>query len=523
MPLLELRARPGLGLPLRGWIVFTAALIVSISLGIADGAEATRSAERAEEARRHKLAGDDFVKKDEFDKAAEEYTRALELDREAFSVGDRIQIAKYLSWADRLTRAEEELRAVLALEPANRDARIHLARVLSWKGDLRDAIKEADQVLRESPENREALQIKADALQWQGNLRRAIPLYRELLDKQDSFDARLGLSQSLLAARDRVGAEEASRTLSPATGNEKNRFGRFQESFDDAFRPKLDARYARFSDSDKNRLDRYSISPSFWLGNFDLAAFFRHTEANDDQRYKRAEEFSLKAYTHVNESFGAGGSLGFAHFSRGNSSTFPTGELRLDTAVPGGRVGASVTREVLTDSAELIENRIRATFAAIQWTQHLSDRFSFAGSYRYGTLSDSNHLHDARLTSQYALWIKPKISIGHRFRYVNFQRQSRGGYFDPNDYYSNRGFVSFYMEQEQFYSFAEFFVGQQAFRRNGIASKDPVYGGSASLGVKPTRALAFEFAIEGGQLAAAASSGEDYRYLIVGPRFLIRF
>jgi tetratricopeptide (TPR) repeat protein len=520
---LELLASAGLCLKLRAWIVFAAALLVSISLGTAYAAKATRSSQPADEARRHKLAGDAFVKNDDFGRAADEYIRALDLDREAFSVGDRIQIARYLSWADRLTRSEEELRAVLALEPANRDARIHLARVLSWKGDLRDAIEEAEQVLKESPGNREALQIKADALQWQGNLRRAIPLYRELLEKHDGFDTRLGLSQSLLAARDRVGAAEASRPLSPATANEKNRFERFQQSFDAAFRPSLDARYSRFTDSDKNKLDRYTVSPSFWLGNVDLAAFFRHTEANDDQRYKRAEEFSLKAYTHVNESVGVGGSLGFAHLSRGNSSTFPTGELRLDTAVPGGRVGASVTREVLTDTAELIENRIRATFAAIQWTQHLSDRFSFVGSYRYGTLSDSNHLHDARLTSQYALWMNPKVSIGHRFRYVNFQRQSRGGYFDPNDYYSNRGFISFYMEQQKFYIFADIFVGQQAFRRNGVSSKDPVYGGSASLGVKPTRALAFELAVEGGQLAAAASSGSDYSYLIFGPRFLMRF
>jgi tetratricopeptide (TPR) repeat protein len=432
-------------------------------------------------------------------------------------------MAIYLSWADRLARAEEELRAVLAVDKGNLDARVHLARVLSWKGDLRGAVEEADQVLRESPGNRDALQIKADALQWQGDLRRAIPIYRQLLEKQDGFDARLGLSQSLLAARNRISAEEASRSLGPATANQKNRFGQFQESFDAAFRPKLDTRYVRFSDSDKNRLDRYSISPSFWLGNFDLAAFFRHTEANDDQRYKRAEEVSLKAYTNLNESFGVGGNLGLAHFSRGGSSTYPTGELRLDAAFPGARIGASVTREALTDSAELIENGIRATFAALQWTQHLTDRFSFASMYRYGTASDSNHLHDGRLTSQYVVWMKPRIGIGHRFRYVNFRRQSGGGYFDPNDYYSNRGFVSLYMEQEKFYTFADFYVGQQAFKRNGVASKDPIYGGSTSLGFKPTRAFAFEFSVEGGQLATATSSGSGYNYVTFGPRFLFRF
>jgi hypothetical protein len=79
------------------------------------------------------------------------------------------------------------------------------------------------------------------------------------------------------------------------------------------------------------------------------------------------------------------------------------------------------------------------------------------------------------------------------------------------------------MEQEKFYSFADLYVGQQAFKRYGVASKDPVYGGSASLGFKPTRAVAFEFSIEGGQLASAASSGSGYSYLSFGPRILVRF
>lgn len=507
-----------------GFIGAAGLLLALLGFGSAFVGEAAGASSSVEEAQRHRLAGDAFVKSDQLDKAADAYIQALDISRESFSTADRTRMAIYLSWADRLDRAENELRLVLAAEPANREARIQLARVLSWKGQLRAAIEEADLVLRESPGNRDALQVKADALQWQGNLRRAIPLYRELLNKQDAFDARLGLAQALLAARDRMGAEEAGRGLSGETGSQRSRLEKFRREFDETFRPKLDARYSRFTDSDNNRLDRYSAAPSFWLGNFDLGAFYRHTEANDDRRYKRVDEFSLRAYTNLNESVGVGGQLGLAHLSRGSSATFPAGEVRVDAmVVPGGRLGASVTREVLTDSAELIENRIRATFAMLRWAQNWTDRLATTAVYRYGTLSDSNHLHDARLTTEYFLWLKPKVSIGHRFRYANFQRQSRGGYFDPNDYYSNRGFVSFYMEQERFYSFAEVFAGQQAFKRNGFPSKDTVYGGAASLGFKPTRAIALEFSVEGGQLAAATSSGAGYSYLIFGPRCLIRF
>jgi tetratricopeptide (TPR) repeat protein len=503
------------------------AILLTLSLTLcapaANGAESAASPAGSEEARELKSAGDGYVKRDELDKAADAYIRALDRDRKAFSADERTRMAIYLSWADRLGRAEEELWAVLESEATNSDARTHLARVLSWKGDLREAIEQADRVLKQDPDQRDALQIKADALQWRGDLRRAIPIYRELLGKQDSFDARLGLSQALLAAGERVGALDASRSLSPATVNQKNRFGRFRESFDAAFRPKLDVRYSYFSDSDKNRLDRYSVSPSFWLGNFHLAALLRHTEAEDDNRSKRAEEFSLKAYTNLNESFGIGGNLGITHLGRGSSSTFPTGGFRLDTSISGGKIGASATHEVLTDSAGLIDNEIKATIAALQWTQHLTDRFAVTGVYRYGSFSDSNHAHDAQATSQYTLWFNPKITVGHRFRYLNYQRQSGGGYFDPNDYYSNRGFVSVYAERERFYGFADIFVGQQAFKRNGVATKDLIFGGSASLGVKPMRQLAVEFNIEGGQLASGTSAGPGYSYLILGPRLLIRF
>jgi tetratricopeptide (TPR) repeat protein len=502
------------------WVIL---LTVSLGLNYADAADSSRPTALAEQARAFKSDGDVYVRNDDLEKAADAYIQALDLDRDAFSGDERTRMAIYLSWADRLGRAENELRAVLASEPANRDARVHLARVLSWKGDLRGAIDEADRVLEENPDHRDAWQIKADALQWRGDLRRAIPIYRALLSKQDGFDARLGLSETLLGAGNRAGAQEAAASLSPATASQKNRFGRFQESFAAAFWPSLDVRYLRFNDSDGNHLDRYALASSFWLGNFDLATSLRHTEANDDNLYKTAQEFSFKAYTHLNESLGAGGGVGFAHFGRGNSSTFPTGELRLDAAVPGGKLGASFAREVLTDSAALIANEIKATVAALQWSQSLTDRFSLTGVYRYRSFSDSNHAHEAQATSQYTLWLKPKISIGHRFRYVNYQRQSGAGYFDPNDYYSNRGFISLYVEREQFYGFADFFVGQQAFKRNGVASKDPVYGGSASLGIKPLRRLAVEFNIEGGQLASGTSAGPGYTYLILGPRLVIRF
>ena len=481
------------------------------------------SQDPSERARQHKQSGDLYLKNDDIEKAADAYIQALDLSRNTFSTAERVQMATRLAWADHLARAEKELRDVLAVEPNNLEARIQLARVLSWRDKLTDAVEEADTVLKQAPDNREALQIKADALQWKGDLRRAIPIYEQLIQKEDDFDARLGLSYSLLYGGNRMAAEQSSQILKPTNRNQQERLSKFEDTFEGITRPKLDLQYLYFNDSDGNLLDRYGISQGFWLGNFDMAANFRHTEARDDLRKNRAEEFSLRAYTNPNESFGVGGRLGLTQTRNGNTSSFGTGEIKLEAKIPNGSLGASVTREVLTDSAELIENQIRATIAGLKWSQQITERFSVHPSYWYRSFSDVNHAHDGQFTSQYLLVFNPKVAVGYRFRYVNFNRQSGGAYFDPSDYYSNRGFISFYLDRPRFYFFSDIFAGQQAFRRNRVRSKDPVYGGAGSIGYRPTRNLVFEFSIEGGQLATGTASTGRYSYLVLGPRFIIRF
>src|ERR1044071_2270891 len=57
-----------------------------------------------------------------------------------------LQMAIYLSWADRLNESKDELTKLLAEDPKNIAARTHLARVLSWSGELRAAVVQADQI-----------------------------------------------------------------------------------------------------------------------------------------------------------------------------------------------------------------------------------------------------------------------------------------------------------------------------------------------------------------------------------------
>ena len=479
------------------------------------------SNDRTARAKLYKQLGDLWIAEDKLEPAGDAYLRALDNGRESFAPMERVQIAIYLSWGNRLKESENELRALLKQEPKNLAARTHLARVLAWSGELAEAIIEADTVLRDSPEHKDALLVKADALQWQGRYIEAVPIYRKLAERDGDFDARVGLSRSLLALGARTEAVENLHSLKANNGRQQRELAKLTEAVDQETRPTVDGRYNYYSDSDRNRLDRYSLTSGFWLGDQKLGFNFRHTEAVDRTRSNRAEDLSLKTYGRLSDRISAGLGLGLSVLRDRHTSSFPSGHVRLDARVLGGTVGANLTREVVSDTAELIENRIRLTAVGVNFNQPITDRVSVSGNYQYKDFSDGNHANDLQLVSQYALYLSPRIVIGHRFRLLDFQKQSRSGFFDPNNYISNRAFASLYYEHRLFYTYLEGYVGYQTFRRNRVASDDIIHGGTGSVGIKPMTNLAIEVNVEGGNFAAGSVSG--FNYLVIGPRVLYRF
>ncbi|HXG53518.1 MAG TPA: hypothetical protein VNN77_19130 [candidate division Zixibacteria bacterium] len=477
--------------------------------------------EPKQRARILKDLGDAYIAGDKVDLAAGSYLQALETARESFTLGERLQMAIRISWADRLAESTRELKLILAEDSKNLAARTHLARVLSWSGDLSEAIVQADLVLRESPDHQDALLVKADALQWQGRFGEAIPIYRKLLGRNGDFDARIGLAYAYLGGGNRTGAIETARGLKPANSRQERALARLTAAMQRETSPALDARYNHYGDSDENKLNRYALLYSFWAGNVNLAASFRHTNARDDVRSNRAEDFVVSAYTRLTDVLGVGGGLGFSQLHDGDSSTFGTGHVKADLRVLRGSAGLSVTRELLSDTAELIKNRIRLTNVALYLSHPLTERVNFHGGYSYKHFSDGNHANDLQLVTRYTFYRNPDISIGHRFRLLDYHTQRRNGYFDPNNYIANRIFGAYYIERDWFYTYMDIFVGHQTFRRNEVASDDFIHGGTAALGLKPLPNLAIEVNVEGGTFAAGSASG--FNYLNIGPRILFRF
>lgn len=459
----------------------------------------------------HKKIGDYYVSQDDYKIAADYYINALSLAKGVLSVEERTQIAIYLSWAERLKESIEELRSVISADPTNLKARIHLARVLSWYGGLDEAIGEAEKVLKESPENKDALIVKANALNWKGNYKTAIPIYKKLLEKEEDFDARLGLTYALLSSGNKKGAQECIRFLQPKYAYQERELNKLNEAMAREKKPNFDIRYSYYKDSDDNRLNRYSLGYGFWLDNWKLDLNYRRTDAQDDTRDKKAEDLSFKVYSKVTESIGIGGGLGLSQVGAGNTTNFLTGHIKADVNTLKGIIGASLTRDVFTDTAELIENRIRITNASLYISQKLTDRLFLNGSYSYRDYSDDNNANDFQFSPSYTIYAKnPTINLGYRFRYLNFNRQSRSGYFDPNDFISHQIFGSLYFEKEKFYTYIEPFVGHQSFKRNGKKSDDIIGGGYGHLGVKLSRKITIEVNAEGGNYALGTAAGWNY-------------
>ena len=483
---------------------------------------AVDTAESAKErALRHKQAGDDFRARDDIGHAGEEYGKALSLYR-GFSVEDRFMMARYLSWSGRFDEAIRELNAILSEDPGNDNARIHLARCLSWKGDLRGSLDESSKVLAVSPDNKDALLVRANALKWSGNPNAGISIYKGLLGRGEDFDTRLGLSQAYLSTGYVRGARDGANRLTPGYPYQEKERKNLYAEIDKATRPSLGAGYSYYSDSDENRLDRYSLSAGFWTGYWKWSLGYLYTDASDPSRSASDHDLSLSVDSRPAEWLGVGGTAGVNRTANDNSGSYFVGGVRADTKVFDGRIGASVARKVFADTAQLIGNGIRFTEIASFVEYPLPYRFAVRASYASRDFSDDNRSDDWQGSIRHRFNFRnPSVAAGYRIRYLDFRRESGSGYFDPADYLSHRVELSVDYEKGRGYVHLAPFIGYQSYRRRGETPEGFFAGGEGVLGAHVTDSVAFELHGEGSDEAGGSASG--FRYYLVGLRMNARF
>jgi tetratricopeptide (TPR) repeat protein len=459
-----------------------------------------------------KVQGDQYASQENYKQAAEEYLKALEDDPKAFNASERLKMAIAVSWADRLDDAIHILRSILAEDPANQAARVHLARVLSWSDRLPEAEAEADLVLRDHPDDQEALLVKANVLRWRGDARASIPLYERALAQGENFDVRLGLANAYIAAGDRKNAEENAKLLKPQYPYQEKELKKLDESFCGVKTSRPALGYSYYHDSDHNIVNRYALGYGLLLGTGEGGISYSLAHAKDPSRSVTAQDLHLTA----NGRWGTTGAAAALGVSRPDGAgDIATGSARVDQQTGWGSIGISLSRELMEDTAQLIENKIVRTAEALSLTQNITQRTTLSESYAHASYSDSNHADDIRAGVRQAITLSsPRVATGYRFRYWNFERQSNGGYFDPNHFVSHQVFVALSAEQGGWYAYLEPSVGLQSFARNDQFSGSRVfYAVGASAGWTMKKCTSFEVYEEGGNYAGGTAAGFSY-YLI---------
>jgi tetratricopeptide (TPR) repeat protein len=473
-----------------------------------------------EQALLHKQLGDLHASWEDYAKASDEFVLALALAPSAFTVRERLRMAVSISWANRYDEAAAILRFILAEEPGNRDARVHLAKVLSWSGKLREAGVEAEGVLRDDPGNQDALLVKANVLRWQGDGAASITVYEKALQQGEQFDARLGLAYAYLDTGDRQGAENSAVMLKPQYPYQERELMKLREELKKprpAQQVRADIKFTNYRDNEGNDVNRYAATYSFPVRAWRNQLSYVHTEARDHFRRNNADIVSGETRAQITRQLGIGAGLGVIRYRNDDTADFPVGHLKADAETPLGSVGVTLSREPFTDTAELLEKRIRVSAARAYLSRVLIGRTSFYGGYGYADYSDGNNSDDLLLSLRYDLRREnPRVNAGYRFRYLDFDRQSSGGYFDPSHFLSHQLYLNTAFEKGKIFGAAEVYVGQQSFTRNGAGRNEMFSGGAASIGYKLTKNYSVEANVEGGDYALQTATG--FSYFLYGVR-----
>jgi thioredoxin-like negative regulator of GroEL len=472
----------------------------------------------AESAELYRRLGDAYARKEDFKNSGTAYIAALSSG--SFPAEDAVRMATNVSW-NYPAEAVKEFRAMLVADPSFLKARVGLARTLSWTGANAEAVSEADAALKQSPGDRDALLVKANALRWQGLHGKARQIYSKLLEKSEDFDARAGLAYSLLAAGDLKGARTGAAALKAKYPYQETDLAALNKAIDDYARSSFDARASYYKDSDSNRIRRYSLAYGGVLGRFRTSLGFNRADASGTGFNNREDAFSAGLRAKLPWAMDAGAGIADNVVRNGTATSLLSWNASLNKTLPGGGIGLSAADSLLTDTAQLINNRIRTESYTISFNKDLGPRLSGSASYSYRNYSDVNDANDTQLSASYVLSAAgPRLAAGYRFRYLAFNRQSGGGYYDPSKYLTHQLFASFSFEKGRFYGSAEPYGGYQTQSRYSASTTNYYAGGSATLGYKPADRLALEASVEGGNYAL--QSATSFRYYQLGLRLLYR-
>lgn len=491
-------------------------------------------------ARALKTAADYNFTQNNLDLAASFYLRALALAPEIFSVEEKKQIANRLATAHHQNEAIEVLRQLALEHGDDAEIRVNLAKLLSATQDYSAAIAEVDKILNQDHGNKYALLVKANSLRSQQKFGQSAALYRSILKDSEDFDARLGLTYSLLAMGEKTRARDSFGKMKTEDEDQQQQIDELGYYLKSVTRPTVDLYSATLTDSDKNRTSDRRVTLRGTGTDWDLAASYDRKSAHS---IVEDPDTVALPYTKLFTASSIAGSAS-ANFSEVLRLTLKLGQTKLDADTqhafitrgvtvdlktgqyPLSIVSVDISHDVLTTTGTQIARMVELDQSSIKYTRALNARTTLNLNYRYkqyASASDTNTANDFQGSAQYVLYRgAPFINVGYVYRHMNYNHIADDNYFDPQNYRSNQAYVTLYYELSPFYFDFETDYGQQTYDRYEVKNRDSFKFASATIGTAATKRLHLELHSEYNG-STSLDSGYKYHDLLISAQVSYMF
>ncbi len=482
-----------------------------------------------------KAAADYNFTQNNLDLAANFYLRALALAPEIFSVGDKKLIANRLVAAHRQREAIEVLRQLALDHGSDVEISVSLAKLLSATQDYSAAIAEVDKVLNQDQGNKYALLLKANSLRSQQKFGQSVALYRSILKKGEDFDARLGLTYSLLAIGEKTKARDSFGKFKTDDEDQLQQVDELSYYLLSATRPTVDLYEGTFVDSEHNHTTEQRVTLRGTSTDWDLVASYGRKSARsevetDTEPYTKTKTYTAdyvtgSASTNFSEVVRLRMTLGQTKLGADTRRSFTTRDVTVDLKTglqPMSTLSVALSHDVITTTGSQIAKMIEVDQSGIKYTRALNTDTTLYLNYHYKEYSDlripkgdgnnpgNNAANDIQGITQYTLYRGASvINIGYSYRRMNYHGPGTGGYFAPQNYAAHQGFVTLYYEYAPFFFDIETDYGQQQYDLRLAANKDKFKYLSATLGTAASSKLHLEIH---GEFNRSESVKTGYKY-----------
>ncbi|MDP3464434.1 MAG: tetratricopeptide repeat protein [Sulfuricurvum sp.] len=479
-----------------------------------------------------KREADSLIAQDKIDEALIRYEEALKSDPTVLSVAEKIQLARYYSWVDKLDEGIVHLKQLREEHPDNSEVKTLLARFLSWKNNPKEAMRLSDEVLQSDPLNSEALHVKADLLAWNSNASDSLEYYQKALERGDNFDVRLGYAYAQLSVGELDKAISERSKLTPRFPYQTTNLAKLDDAIFKAKRGELPTvqsgnsidlpALSYYHDSDGNIVKTIRTTYNFNVNNFSGDVSYRHGSASNGALSNRFDSISTNVGTALYSSLRAHAGVGYVIDRSNSTNNTMTGHVGVNYYRGDWEAGAVLYREALLDTAQLIDNAISMNGGEVHLSKALEGHNAIYGSYAHRSYSDDNDANDLRVGIKHVFDLtNPRVTVGYAIRYLDFERQSGGGYFDPDNFISHQLFAGLEYREGKSTYYLDPYAGFQSFDRYGASSNDFYGGGSIRWRYQFTPKLYSEMNAETGNYALDQAAG--YNYYMMGARLNIAF